>query len=162
MQNNGQVIAPKQTVLFESPTPLPNLPSQYVPELNFGTGRMRDVTEKMPNFAIYGIKKYAGEVILDVLNVNANVKFKNYYRAVLSDAKDLSYSKGFKSSEVRIQVICAEAQKTWTTGGNLGGAMTGLSGSGLSGGSGAGSIVPQFGGTKADDLFTIIFFKVAQ
>ena len=159
--NNKQNIAPVQEVNIKSPAPLLNTPSQSVPELNFGTGRMKDVTYTIPNFAIYGIKKYAGEFILDVMNVNANVKFKNYYKAVLSDAKDLASAKGFKSAEVRIQVICAEAQKTWTSGGNLGGAGSALSSSGLSGASGGASIIPQFGGTKADDLFTIIFVKVA-
>lgn len=160
-QVNDQTIAPVQEVTFKSPTQLMNAPSQMVPELNFGTGRMKDVTFTMPNFAIYGIKKYAGEMILDVLNVNANVKFKNYYKAILSDAKDLAGAKGFNSAEVRIQVICAEAQKTWTTGGNLGGAGSVVSATGLGGGSGAGSIIPNWGGTKADDLFTIIFVKVA-
>jgi hypothetical protein len=160
-QNNDQVIAPNQEVTFKSPTQLLNAPSQYVPELNFGTGRMKDVTFTMPNFAIYGIKKYAGEMIVDVLNVNANVKFKNYYKAILADAKDIAGSKDFNSAAVRIQVICAEAQKTWTTGGNLGGAGSVVSATGLGGGSGAGSIIPNWGGTKADDLFTIIFVKVA-
>ena len=159
--NNEQNIAPVQEVNIKSPTQLLNAPSQMVPELNFGTGRMKDVTFTMPNFAIYGIKKYAGEMIVDVLNVNANVKFKNYYKAILSGAKDLSGAKGFNSNEVKIQVICAEAQKTWTTGGNLGGAGSIVSATGLGGGSGAGSIIPNWGGTKADDLFTIIFVKVA-
>jgi hypothetical protein len=159
--NNKQTIAPVQQVLFESPTPLLNTPSQSVPELNFGNGKMIDATKGLPNFAIYGIAPLGSEAIMEVINVNANVKFKNLYKAILSDAKDIGTSKGFKSANVRYQVIRAEAQKTWTTGGNIGGAGSMLSTSGLSGGSGAGSIVPQFGGTKADDLFTIIFVKVA-
>lgn len=58
-------------------------------------------------------------------------------------------------------VTCAEAQKTWTSGGNFGGGGSGLQASGLGGASGAGSIVPQWGGTKADDLYTIVYVKVA-
>jgi hypothetical protein len=153
-KNSINIEAQKQNLIG-----LPSLGS--VPELNFGSGRMKDVTSTMPNFAIFGIKKYAGELIMDVLNVNANVKFKNYFKAVIDDAKDLAAAKGFKSKEVRIMVICAEAQKSWNTGGNIGGGGSGLASNGLGGGSGAGSLVPSFGGTKADDLFTIIFVKVA-
>jgi hypothetical protein len=157
---NDQVIAPEQTVVFKSPTQLMSPPSQIVPELNFGNGRMKDATGDLPNFAIYGIKKLGAEAIVDVLSVNANVKFKGLYKAILSDAKDVAGAKDFKSAEVRIQIIRAEAQKTWTTGGNFGGAGSGLATSGLGGGSGAGSVIPQWGGTKSDDLFTIIYVKV--
>jgi hypothetical protein len=160
-QNNKQTIAPVQKVLFEAPTPLLGSPSQMVPELNFGTGRMKDVTSLMPNFALYGIKKYGGEPILDVPIVDANVKFKNYYRATITHAKDLASEKGFKSENYRVQVICAEAQKTWQLGANAVGAGSGLASSGLGGGSGMGGFGPTWAGTKADDLFTIIFFKVA-
>ncbi|MCZ7405026.1 MAG: hypothetical protein O8C67_08860 [Candidatus Methanoperedens sp.] len=150
----------KQTVLFESPTPLLIAPSQNVPELNFGNGRMIDATKSLPNFAIYGIKKLGDEAIREVLNVNANVKFKNLYKAILDDAKGVANGGKKTLSDVRYQVIRAEGQKSWTTGGNLGGAGSALSTTGLSGASGAGSIIPQWGGTKADDLFTIIFVKV--
>lgn len=157
--NNKQTIAPVQEV--NTPPTLLAPPSQSVPFLYFGSGRIKDVTGSIPNFAIYGIKKYNGEAILDVLSVNANVKFKNYFRAILDDARSLAGSKGFKSSEIRIMVFCAEAQKTWTTGGNLGAAGSGLGAAGQGGGSAAGSIIPQWGGTKADDLFTIIYVKVS-
>ena len=160
-QNNKQTIAPVQETIITTPQELLALPSQYVPSLNFGSGRMKDVTATMPNFAIYGIAKYAGEPILDVLNVNANVKFKNYFKAILNDAKDIASAKNFKASEVRIIVVCAEAQKTWTTGGNIGGGGSALASGGLGGISAVGSIIPQFGGTKSDDLFTILFVKVS-
>ena len=158
-QNNNQNIAPVQEV--NTPQNLLSPPSQSVPFLYFGNGRIKDVTATMPNFAIYGIARYAGEPILDVVKTDANVKFKNYFKAVIDDARDLSGEKGFNSSQYRIMVFCAEAQKTWTTGGNLGGAGSGLSSTGLGGGSGAGSIIPQWGGTKADDLYTIFFVKIA-
>jgi hypothetical protein len=132
-----------------------------VPELNFGNGRMKDATKELPNFAIFGIKALGSEAIMEVLNVNANVKFKNLYQSIIDDAKSVASAKGFRSEATRYQVIRAEAQKTWTTGGNLGGAGSGLSSTGLGGASGAGSIIPQWGGTKADDLFTIIYVKVA-
>lgn len=158
--NNKQVIAPKQVVLFESPTPLLISPSQNVPELNFGNGRMIDATKSLPNFAIFGIKPLGAEAIREVLSVNANVKLKKLYQAILDDAKDVANGGKKTLTDVRYQVIRAEGQKSWTTGGNLGGAGSALSSSGLSGASGAGSIIPQWGGTKADDLFTIIFVRV--
>jgi hypothetical protein len=162
-QNNDQTIAPEQSqsVTFKSPTQLMNPPSQYVPELNFGNGQMKDATNELPKFALYGIRPLdvARERILGILSVNANVKFKNLYESILEDAgKVAGKSKGIIN--VRYQVMRAEAQKSWTTGGNLGGAGSGLSATGLGGGSGAGSIIPQWGGTKADDLFTIIFMKI--
>lgn len=155
MSNNA-----KQTVLFKTPTQLLNLPSQGVPELNFGNGRMIDATKTLPNFAIYGIKALGAEAIREVLSVNANVKFKKLYQAILDDAKSVANGGKKTLADVRYQVIRAEGQKSWTTGGNLGGGGSALSSSGLSGASGAGSIIPQWGGTKSDDLFTIIFLKV--
>ena len=118
-QNNKQIIAPVQEV--NTPQSLLPVPSQTVPGLFFGSGHMKDITNSMPNFAIFGIARYNGEAILDVLNVNANVKFKNYFKAVIDDAKGIAGTKGFKSSDIKIIVICAEAQKSWTTGGTLGG-----------------------------------------
>lgn len=160
-QANFQNISPEQTVTFKSPTQLLAPPSQGLSELNFGNGKMTDAKSTLPKFAIYGIKYLEGEAVREVLSVNANVKFKNLYASILDDAKNIAAAKGFKSSEVRLQVIRAEAQKTWASGGNLGGAGSGVALSGLAGGSMAGSIIPQWGGTKADDLFTIIFVKVS-
>ena len=157
--NNRQVIAPEQKVIFKSPTQLMAAPSQSVPELNFGSGSLKDVTAGIPNFAIYGIAKYKGEPIRKIISTNANVKFKNYFQAILDDAADIAGKEGFKSSEVRLIVACAEAQKTWTSGGNLGGAGSYLP-SPIVGASGAASIVPQWGGTKADPLYTIFFVLV--
>jgi len=156
-----QVAAPEQTVIIKSPTQLLNLPSSGVPELNFGNGRMYDATKQLPKFAIFGIKSLGGDdMIMEVLIVNANVKFKNLYKAILSDAKEIANGGKKTLIDVRYQVIRAEAQKSWHTGGSLGGGGSGVSTTGLSGGAGAGSIVPSFGGTKADDLFTIIFVQV--
>lgn len=160
-QNNDQVVAPEQTVIIKSPVQLPNIPSSSVPELNFGNGRMYDTTKTLPKFAIFGIKPLGGDdMIMEVLNVNANVKLKNLYKAILSDAKDVANSGKKTLIDVRYQVIRVEAQKSWHTGGSLGGGGSGVSTTGLSGGAGAGSLVPSFGGTKADDLFTIIFVQV--
>lgn len=160
VQDQFGYVAPVQEVTFISPQQLLGLPSQSIPELNFGNGRMIDATSTLPNFAIYGIKKLGSEMIVAVLSVNANVKFKNLYKAVLEDAKDVANGGKKTLADVRYQVVRAEAQKSWTTGGNLGGGGSGISSSGLGGGSGAGSLIPQWGGTKADDLFTIIFVKV--
>ena len=161
--NNNQEIAPvqKTDIEIEARTPLLNTPSQSVPELNFGNGRMRDVTKSMPNFALYGIKKYAGEAIREVLYTKANIKMKNFFQEVIDGGKKISSASDFKSSEVKVIVIVAEAQKTWTSGGNIGGAASGLAGSGLVGGSAGASIIPQWGGTKSDDLSTIFFVRVA-
>jgi len=160
-QANFQNISPSQNVSFKSPTQLLPMPSQIIPEINFGSGKMVDATASLPNFAIYGIKKLGAESIREVLNVNANVKFKNLYEAVLSDAKDIANGGKKTLSDVRYQIVRAEAQKTWTVGANLGAGTSILSSTGASGGSGAGSLGPAWGGTKADDLFTIIFVKVA-
>ena len=160
-QANFQNISPEQTVVFKSPTQLLPMPSQIIPEINFGSGKMVDATASLPNFAIYGIKKLGAESIREVLNVNANVKFKNLYEAILSDAKDIANGGKKTLSDVRYQIVRAEAQKTWTVGANLGAGTSILSSTGASGGSGAGSLGPAWGGTKADDLFTIIFVKVA-
>jgi hypothetical protein len=157
--NNKQTIAPVQEV--NTPQALLPPPSQYVPSLSFGNGRMKDVTKELPNFAIYGIKELAFEPIREVLDVSANIKFKNLYKEVLEISKAIAGRKDFKASETRYQIIRAEAQKSWATGGNLGGAASSLSSTGLSGVSAAGSVVPTWGGTKADDLFTVIIVRVA-
>ncbi|HYA92757.1 MAG TPA: hypothetical protein VEK32_14810 [Thermodesulfobacteriota bacterium] len=160
-QNNEQTINPQQEVTIKTPTQLLESPTQYIPSLNFGNGKMKDVTNELPTFAIYGIKKYAGESIMEVLDVKANVKFKNLYKEILSKAKSLAGGEGFKSAEVKVQILKAEAQKTWQLGLNALGSGSGLSPSGLGGGSGTGGLGPVWGGTKADDLFTIIYVKVA-
>jgi hypothetical protein len=121
---------------------------------------MIDATNSLPNFAIYGIRKLGVEMITDVLSVNANVKFKNLYKSILGDAREVANGGRKTLTDVRYQIVRAEAQKSWNTGGNIGGGGTGVASSGLGGGSGAGSLIPQWGGTKADDLFTIIFVKV--
>jgi len=158
---NDQVIAPKQVVLFQAPTPLLGTPSQSVPELNFGNGRMSDATSGLPNFAIYGIGKLGKESIREVISVNANVKFKKLYKEILADAKAIAGNGSKTFKDIRYQVIRSEANKSWATGGNIGGGGSGLLATGLGGGAGAGAVVPQWGGTKADDLFTIIFVRVA-
>ncbi len=155
-QNNEQVIAPNQEVTINTPRALLPIVPGSVPELNFGNGKMTDETKKLPAFAIGGITPLAGETIVDVLDVNANVKFKNLYKEILSAGKKIAQSN--PAGTVKYQVIRAEAQKTWNTGGNIGGAGSGLMTSGGAGGSV--NLIPSFGGTKADDLFTIIFVKV--
>lgn len=157
---NDQVIAPEQKVIFKSPTQLLAPPSQGLSELNFGNGRMKDVTKGPYKFALFGIQEYNGEPIREVLYTDANVKMKNYFQAVLDAGKKVSSKADFKSKETRIIVIEAEAQKSWTSGGNLGGAGSAVPTSGLVGGSMAGSIIPQWGGTKADDLRNIFIVKV--
>lgn len=170
--NNDQVIAPIQdtNILIEAPKQnLLGLPSQSVPEMNFGNGKMLDATAKLPNFAIYGIKPLKDEAIMEVISVTANIKFKNLYKKVLDDAKSICANGGNtvklprpaqSGINIRYQIIRAEAQKSWSTGGNLGGGGSGLAANGLGAGSGAGSLIPSWGGTKADDLFTVVFVRV--
>jgi len=148
-------------VSFKSPTQLMSTPFHAVPELNFGAGKMKDVTRDLPNFAIYGIKPLGAEPIREVVNVNANVKFKNLYQAILDDAKDIAGNGSKTFKDLRYQVVRAEAQKSWTLGGNVVGGTSLLSATGQSGAAGSGGLGPQWGGTKADDLFTIIFVRVA-
>jgi hypothetical protein len=159
--NNGQNISPVQETNISTPQNLLGTPSQYVPQLNFGNGRMKDATGELPRFAIYGITALATEPIMEVLSCNANIKFKNLYKTVLEDAKTVAGNGSKTLNNVRYQIIRSEAQKSWSTGGNIGGGGSALASSGLGGVSAAGSIIPQFGGTKADDLFTVIFVKVA-
>jgi len=163
--NNDQTIAPVQTtdIVIEAPKQnLLGLPSQSVPEMNFGNGKMLDATSKLPNFAIYGIKPLKDEAIMEVISIAANIKFKNLYKKVLDDAKSIcALPRTVQSgANIRYQIIRAEAQKSWSTGGNIGGGGSGLASNGLGAGSGAGSLIPSWGGTKADDLFTVIFVKV--
>ena len=144
-------------VNIESPQALLPSPNVIVPPLYFGNGRMEDATSGLPTFALYGITPLLrGEVIMEVISVNANVKFKNLYETILDDAKAASG----KGKAIRYQVIRAQGQKTWTFGANLAGAGSALP-SINNGASGMGGIGPQWGGTKADDLFTVIFVKVA-
>lgn len=148
------------TQTIESPQNLLGSPNVFLPPLYFGNGRMEDVTELLPPFAIYGIKPLAkGEMISAVIVSDANIKFKNLYQTVLDDGKKAS-GKG-KADNLRIQIIRAQGQKTWTMGLNAAGAGSGLSPTGLGGGAGAGGIGPQWGGTKADDLFTVLIVQVA-
>jgi hypothetical protein len=156
-QNNNQSIAPVQETNISTPQSLLGAPSVITPPLYFGNGRMEDDTKSLPAFALYGIVPLAsGESIMEVISVSANVKFKNLYQTVLNDGKAASG----KGGAIRYQIIRAQGQKTWTLGANVGGAGSALP-SVNSGASGMGGIGPQWGGTKADDLFTIIFVKVA-
>lgn len=150
------------TQTIESPQALMGAPNVFLPPLYFGNGRMEDVTSVLPPFAIYGIRPLAsGEMISGVIVSDANVKFKNLYQSVLDDGKKANDKVSGKTANVRIQIIRAQGQKTWTMGANLAGAGSGLSPTGLGGGAGAGGIGPQWGGTKADDLFTIIYVSIA-
>jgi len=157
-QNNEQVINPVQSIVFEKPyAPAPSVSSP--PELNFGNGRMTDVTSRFPKFALFGIRPLGREdVIMEVLSVTANEPFKKIYKTILSDAKSVAESqKGI--IKIRYQIIEAEAQKSWTTGGSIGGAGTGTLGTAGVGASGG--LFPQVGGTKAHFLYTVIFVKVS-
>lgn len=158
-QNNNQRIDPKQTVTFVSPKPLLQAPMGNPGELEFGHGAMSDVTSKMPKFALGITALSKDDRISDVLSITANEKFKNLYKVVLEHGKRvLEGHRDITINHIRYQIVEAESQKSWTTGGSLNGSGAGYSGATALGGSAG--LFPQVGRTKADFLYTIIFVKV--
>lgn len=153
-QNNDQVISPSQSIVIETPRAYLGAPSVGVPELNFGQGKVDwYFANALPKI---GIPLYqSNEEIKEVLDTTANVPIKKVLKVALKMKKaqmPLCYN-------VRIIVVKAEAQKSWTSGGSLSGAgsYVGSAGSAVSG-----SLVPSVGGTKANDLYTIIIVKTVK
>lgn len=160
-QANNQNIAPTQSVVIETPPQPVGIPGSGVPELNFGNGKMTDVTLRLPKFALWGItllNENKGDVIMEVLKVNANVPFKELYKEILKVGKVLG-QKG-NTSSIRLQIIEVESQKTWTSGGSLSGGASGFI-TGVATAIG-GSLVPQVGRTTASFLYHILFVKVTR
>jgi hypothetical protein len=157
--NNGQNISPAQEITISTPQNLLGLPSQWVPQLNFGNGRMKDATGDLPRFAIYGITSLTTEPIMEVLSVTTT-RFKSLYKSVLSEAKVMAGNGSKTLKDVRYQIIRAEGQSTFSTGGNIGGGGSALASSGLGGVSAVGSLIPQWGSTTANDRFIIVFVRV--
>jgi len=160
--NNKQEIKPVQTVLFESPVQLPNIPSASIPELNFGNGRLKDATKDFPKIAAYGIDRLDPDkdTIRDVLIVKDGVKFKNLYKTIIETSKDLTGSGSKTAKKMRYQIIRHESNTSRVFGVVINGGGTGVVSSGLGGGAGGGGIGPQWGRTSADDLFDIVFADV--
>ena len=152
-QNNEQTIAPTQTVTIKTEKPFVNIPSVGTPELNFGNGRMLDASKMLPKFKGVTLLK-DGDVIHTVVDMVANVPFKKLYKTILR----LSNENVVQAPYMRFQIIRAEGQKSWTSGGSLSGGGTGVVGA--TGMAGGGSLIPSIGGTKAHDLFTILVVNV--
>lgn len=152
-QNNGQEIAPVQTTTIITERPFVQIPTVGVPEMNFGNGRMVDASKMLPKFKGVALLK-DGDTIHTVVDVVANVPFKKLYKTILTLAKD----NAVQAPYMRFQIIRAEGQKSWTTGGALSGGGSGMQGA--SGVAGGGSLIPSIGGTKAHDLFTIVVVNV--
>lgn len=141
------------TVTITNERPLLGYNTSNVPELNFGNGRLiLDIAQSLPMFGIPLLS--TKDTIKEVVDVTANITFKNLYKTILKMKKSqmpLVYN-------LKMQIVMVEGQKTWTTGGSLSG---GGAGSFTQGGASAGaSLVPQIGGTKAHPLFTVIFVKI--
>jgi len=154
-QNNEQVIAPSQSIVIEAPKQaLVQIPMAGTPELNFGAGKMDwNFATLLPKIGVDVLK--STDVVKVVLDTTANIKAKNLLPTLLKMKKaqmPLCYN-------VRLIIIKAEAQKSWNTGGVMSGGSSGLSATGV-GSAVGGSLVPSFGGTKADDLYTAILVKI--
>lgn len=122
-------------------------------ELNFGGGKL-DWTFAGKIFTVDMPAYKKGEVIKQVVSSEANVKAKNLLPVLIKMVKKelpLCYN-------VRLIIIAAEAQKSWHSGGSIGGAGSGTLGT--TGAAGSAGLVPSWGGTKADDLYTIIIVKI--
>jgi len=154
-QNNKQNNTQKTDILIEAPKQaLLGVPMVGVAELNFGAGKVDwNFATSLPRIGIPELKP--SEVVKEVLESTCNVKFKNY----LSTALKMKKAQMPLGYNVRLIVVKAEAQKSWTTGGALSGGGSGINNAGI-GSAAGGSLVPSFGGTKADDLYTIIIVKI--
>jgi len=130
------------------------IPTAGVPEVNFGAGKMDwNFGTLLPKVGITVLT--SNDVVKEVLDTTANIKAKNLLPTLLKMKKaqmPLCYN-------VRLIIIKAEAQKSWTTGGSMSGGGSGISPQGVGSAAGA-SLVPSFGGTKADDLYTAILVKI--
>lgn len=158
--NNDQNIAPVQSLTVEVPRQPVGIPMTGAPELNFGSGKQRDVTWKIPKFALWGIKNLDvnNDLITEVICFKDGIKFKKMYQTVLAEGKRIAQEGN--TSDIRLQVIEIKSQKTWTTGGSLSGGGSGfVNESAIAGG---GSIIPTVGRTKADFLYHVIFVRVAK
>jgi hypothetical protein len=122
-------------------------------ELNYGMGKVDwYYADYLPKV---GIPLYSPkEVIKEVVDVTANVPIKKLIKKMLK-MKAACAPICFND---RILITKAEAQKSWTTGGSVGGG--GAYNGNAMGGAGQASLVPSVGGTKAHDLYTIQIVKV--
>ena len=153
--NNGQVISPFQSIVIEAQKrAYLGAPSVGVPELNFGNGKIiLDIAKSLPKFGIPILEPT--DDVKELLDITANIKFKNLYKTILGMKKalmPLCYN-------VKVQVVMMEGQKSWTSGGSLSGAGSYV---GTAGSAASGSLIPSWGGTKADPLFTVIMVKTVK
>ncbi|RPI53722.1 MAG: hypothetical protein EHM49_04010, partial [Deltaproteobacteria bacterium] len=148
--NNEQTISPTQTTTIITEKPFTPIPTVGVPELNFGSGKVDwNFAALLPKIGVPLLG--AGEIVKEVIDTTANVPIKRLLPTALSMKKaelPITYN-------TRIVIVKAEAQKSWTTGGPLSGGATGVLGT--TGTAVGGSVIPSMGGTKAHDLYTIIF-----
>jgi hypothetical protein len=158
-QNNDQVIAPSQSINIETPRSLLAAPNTNGVELNYFSGGKRDVTSVFPKFVTKDVLPISSkDVIYRVFSVTANVKFKNLYNKAIDDMTKAIADK-WPKERIRYSIVEFDAMKSWNTGGNMGGAGSALTGP-TSGVSGAAGIIPSFGGSKVDPLYTITIIIV--
>jgi hypothetical protein len=150
--NNGQTIAPTQTITIKTEKPYMPAPSPSAPDLTFGSGKMDwDFANALLRF---GVPTYKGENIASIIDATANVKAKNLIATVLSMKKaemPITYN-------TRILIVKKEAQKSYAV--SIIGAPAASGALGTTGVAGSAVVGPSFAGTKANDLFDIYLVKV--
>jgi hypothetical protein len=151
-QDQFGYVAPVQEVNIENPRPYLGAPSVGPAELNFGQGKVDwNFANLLPKVGIPILG--ANEEVKEVLDTTANVPIKRLLPTALK-MKKAQMPLGYN---VRLIIVKAEAQKSWTSGGSVSGAGSYV---GNAGSAASGSFVPSVGGTKAHDLYTLIIVKV--
>jgi len=151
-QDQFGYVAPVQEVKIENPREYLGAPSVGPAELNFGQGKVDwNFANLLPKVGIPILG--ANEEVKEVLDTTANVPIKRLLPTALK-MKKAQMPLGYN---VRLIIVKAEAQKSWTSGGSVSGAGSYV---GNAGSAGSASLVPSIGGTKAHDLYTLIIVKV--
>ena len=158
--NNGQTISPSQSINIETPRALLGATSGTAgTELNYFSGGQRDVTGKFPKFITKKVNALSSnDVIYRVFSVTANVKFKNLYQIVINDIT-AALKDRWPTDRLRYQIVESDAMKSWNTGGNISGAGSALTGP-TSGTAGSVGIIPAWGGSKVQNLYTVVIVIV--
>lgn len=159
-QSQFGYVAPKQTVIFKSPTQLLGVNTPGFSELNFGNGAFEEVTKRFPFATKVQEFDASKHKIKKVIKIVANEKFKNFYEEALDVLAytEKKYAKNI--STVAYQAWKADAQKTLQGGFNLSAITSFISNLGTSGGGGGAVTGMQGGNTKAQPLWTIVAVEI--
>jgi len=145
------------TMTVEDTRPAPNAPFVSGPaEINFLSGDMEDVTNKLPKIGTWGIGRLTpDDTILEVVASKTGITFARLYEKLIQMSSNL---KDDNTSRLRLQVVRAMSSKSFTLGGSAGGSATGyLSNTGVGG---IGGVLPGWGRGTVDYIYTIVIVKV--